>query len=90
MAPITLSHGAGAPGAGASHCPMGTVPRVLVRTVAGCQLGGYPVGRDQWKSRCGRDVPRINIGVNVWGESSIMTDVSTLVLVYCAHRMGSV
>ncbi len=67
-----------------AHCPMGTVPRVLVRrtaspayanfgglssgadpvvvrldvvyfpprssapTVAGCLLGGYPVGRDQW------------------------------------------
>jgi len=66
------------------HCPMGTVPRVMVRrtaspthadfgglssgadpvviqldvvsfqpcssaqTVTGCQLGGYPVGRDLW------------------------------------------
>jgi hypothetical protein len=84
MAPSALSHGDGAPGAGAAHCPMGTVPRVLVRrtaspahadfgglssgaapvvvqldvvplpprssapTVAGCRLGGYPVGRDRW------------------------------------------
>jgi hypothetical protein len=112
MAPSALSHGDGAPGAGASHCPMGTVPRVLVRrtaspahtdfgglnsgaapvvvrldvvplpprssaqTVAGCRLGGYPVGRDRWGGdRCGRDVPRINIGADVWGESSIMTGV---------------
>jgi hypothetical protein len=28
-----------------------------------------------WKARCGRDVPRINIGADVWGESSIMTGV---------------
>ena len=71
-----------------SHCPMGTVPLVLVRrtasptyagfvglssgadpvvvrldvvsflpssssqTVAGCLLGGYPVGRDHWGGKC--------------------------------------
>jgi len=70
-----------------AYCPMGTVPRVLVRrttspshadfcglssgadpvivrldvvplpsrssspTVAGCLLGGYPVGRDQWDGK---------------------------------------
>jgi hypothetical protein len=28
-----------------------------------------------WKARCGRDVPRINIVADVWGESSIMTGV---------------
>jgi hypothetical protein len=75
-----------------AHCPMGTVPRVLVRrtaspahadfgglssgaapvvvrldvvsfpprsfapTVAGCRLGGYPVGRDLWGGKRGRDV----------------------------------
>jgi hypothetical protein len=31
--------------------------------------------RQAWKARCGRDVPRINIGADVWGESSIMTGV---------------
>jgi hypothetical protein len=31
-----------------------------------------PVGR---KARCRRDVPRINIGADVWGESSIMAGV---------------
>ncbi len=37
-------------------------------------------------------LPRINIGADVWMESSIMTGVCllTLVLVYFAHRMGSV
>jgi hypothetical protein len=45
--------------------------------VAGCQLGGYPVGRDQWGGErvVGGVLPRINIGVDVWGESSIMTGV---------------
>jgi hypothetical protein len=119
------------------HCPMGTVPRVLVRktappahadfgglssgaapvvvrldvvplpprssapTVAICRLGGYPAGRDRWGGRllegCPRTttgvsqcwfsghfrqvffntnaLPRINIGTDVWGESSIMTGV---------------
>jgi hypothetical protein len=28
-----------------------------------------------WKGLSWRDVPRINIGANVWGESSIMTRV---------------
>ena len=37
-------------------------------------------------------LPRINIGADVWIELSIMTGVCllTLVLVYFAHRMGSV
>ena len=70
MAPNALSHGDGAPGAGAEDCitsarrlwrvELGSRP-VVVRldvvsfltrssapTVAVCQLGGYPVGRDQW------------------------------------------
>jgi hypothetical protein len=34
MAPSELSHGDGAPGAGAALCPMGTVPRMLVRRTA--------------------------------------------------------
>ena len=56
---------------------------VLVRdgcvcsVVAGCWLGGYPVGRDQWGGErvVGGVLPRINIGDNVWGESIIMTGV---------------
>jgi len=70
MAPNALSHGDGAPGAGAEDCitsarrlwrvELGSRP-VVVRldvvyfpprssapTVAGCRLGGYPVGRDRW------------------------------------------
>jgi hypothetical protein len=71
--------------------------------VAGCRLGGYPVGRvfggvesalregcprtttgisQHWFSGHFRQVffntialPRINIGADVWGESSIMTGV---------------
>ena len=124
VAPIALSHGDGAPGAGAEDCitsacrlwrdELGSCP-VLVRldvvplltssstlTVAGCRLGGYPVGRDrgdgkraaEWMSgdndRCfsilvlgafstgvfnTNALPRINIGADVWGESSIMTGV---------------
>ena len=36
-------------------------------------------------------LPRLNIGADVWGGSSIMTGVClTLVLVSFAHRMGSV
>jgi hypothetical protein len=35
-------------------------------------------------------LPRINIGADVWGESSIMRCLLTLVIVYFAHRMGSV
>ena len=46
-------------------------------TVTGCRLGRYPAGRDWWGGD--RDVggvlPRINIGPDVWGESSIMTGV---------------
>jgi hypothetical protein len=67
MAPIALSHGDGAPGAGAApvHADVcglssGAAPVVFrlyvvpfpscssSPTVAGCQLGGYPVGRDWW------------------------------------------
>jgi hypothetical protein len=46
-------------------------------TVAGCQLGLYPAVRDQWGGECvvGGVLPRINIGTDVWGESSIMTGV---------------
>jgi len=42
-----------------------------------CQLGGYPVGRDLWGGErvVGGVLSSINIGVNVWGESSIMTGV---------------
>ena len=36
-------------------------------------------------------LPRINIGADVWGGSSIMNRcLLMLVLVYFAHRMGSV
>jgi hypothetical protein len=49
----------------------------FLATVAGCRLGGYPAGRDRWGGE--RDVggvlPRINIGADVWGESSIMIGV---------------
>jgi hypothetical protein len=36
-------------------------------TVAGCRLGGFPVGRDQWGGEriVGGVLPRINIGTNV-------------------------
>jgi len=39
-------------------------PRSSSPTVAGCQLGGFPVGRDQWggESVVGGLLPRINIG----------------------------
>ncbi len=39
--------------------------------------GWYPVGRDRWGGEriVGGVLPRINIGANVWGESSIMTGV---------------
>jgi hypothetical protein len=52
-------------------------PRSSSRTVAGCRLGGYPAGRDQWGGErvVGGVLPRNNIGANVWGESSIMTGV---------------
>jgi hypothetical protein len=52
-------------------------PRSSSPTVAGCRLGGYPVGRDWWGGErvVGGVLPRINIGADVWGESSIMTGV---------------
>jgi hypothetical protein len=52
-------------------------PRSSSPTVAGCRLGGYPAGRDRWggKRVVGGVLPRINIGADVWGESSIMTGV---------------
>jgi len=52
-------------------------PRSSSSTVAGCQLGGYLVGRDWWGGErvVGGVLPRINIGADVWGESSIMTGV---------------
>ncbi len=36
-------------------------------TVAGCRLGGFPVGRDLWGGErvVGGVLPRINIGTNV-------------------------
>ena len=51
-------------------------PRSSSPTVAGCHLGGDPVGRDQWGGeRVVGVLPRINIGTDVWVESSIMTGV---------------
>ena len=49
----------------------------LAYCVTGCQLGGYPAGRDWWGGdrNVGRVLPRIDIDANVWGESSIMTGV---------------
>ena len=45
--------------------------------MASCLLGEIPAGRDWWGGDCsvGGVLPRINIGDNVWGESSIMTGV---------------
>jgi hypothetical protein len=53
------------------------LPRSSSQTVAGCQLGGYPAGRDRWgRNRIvGGMLPHINIVSEVWGESSIMTGV---------------
>ena len=51
-------------------------PRSSSQTVAGCRLGGDPVGRDLWGAdRVMGVLPRINIGAYVWIESSIMTGV---------------
>ena len=52
-------------------------PRSSLQTVADCLLGGYPVGRDWWGGErvVGGVLPRINIGADVWGKSSIMTGV---------------
>jgi hypothetical protein len=54
------------------------LPSSSSQTVAGCLfLGGFPVGRDQWGGErvVGGVLPRINIGTDVRGESSIMTGV---------------
>ena len=42
-------------------------PRSSSPTVAGCRLGGFPVGRDRWGGEhfVGGVVPRINIGTDV-------------------------
>jgi hypothetical protein len=42
-------------------------PRSSSPTVAGCRLGGFPVGRDQWGGErvVGGVLPRINIGTDV-------------------------
>jgi hypothetical protein len=50
-------------------------PRSSSPTAAGCPLGGFPAGRDRWGGEriVGGVLPRINIGADVWGESSIMT-----------------
>jgi hypothetical protein len=52
-------------------------PRSSSPTVAGCWLGGFPVGRDLWGGErvVGGVLPRISIGTDVRGESSIMTGV---------------
>jgi hypothetical protein len=56
-------------------------PRSSSPTVAGCWLGGFPVGRDRWGGErvvggvLPASLPRINMGTDVWGESSIMTGV---------------
>ncbi len=53
------------------------LPRSFSQTVKGSQLGGYPAGSDRWGGErvVGGMLPRINIGIDVWGESSIMTGV---------------
>jgi hypothetical protein len=58
-------------------------PRSSSQTVAGCQLGGFPVGRDLWGGECivGGVLPRISIGT--WG----LCDRLCLVLV-CRGRYG--
>ncbi len=42
-------------------------PRSSSPTVAGCRLGGFPVGRDRWGGDhfVGGVLPRINIGTDV-------------------------
>jgi len=42
-------------------------PRSSSHTVAGCRLGGFPVGRDRWGGErvVGGVLPRINIGTDV-------------------------
>ena len=83
-APSALSHGDGAPGAGAEDCitsadfgglSSGAAPvavlldvvplplRSSAPTVAGCRLGGYPVGRDRWggKRTAGEMYPALTL-----------------------------
>jgi hypothetical protein len=45
--------------------------------VAGGRLGGYLAGRDRWGGKRAAEgcLRRITIGVDVWGESGIMTGV---------------
>jgi hypothetical protein len=52
-------------------------PSSSSQTVAGCLLGGFPVGRDWWGGEqvVGGVLPRLKIGTDVRGESSIMTGV---------------
>jgi hypothetical protein len=59
------------------------LPRSSSQTVAGCQLGGFPVRRDQWGGECvvGGVLPHISIGT--WG----LCDCLCLVLV-CRGRYG--
>ena len=48
-------------------------PRFSLPTVAGCRLGRYPGGSDRWGGErvVGGVLPRISIGADVWGESSM-------------------
>jgi hypothetical protein len=52
-------------------------PRSSSPTVSGCLLGGYPTGPDRLGGNrvVGGVLPRIKIGADVWGESSITTGV---------------
>jgi hypothetical protein len=97
-----LWYGDSAPGAGAAHCPMGTVPRVLVRRTASPDHAFF------WRAELGSphrrptrcraspapifcaDCAGLSVG---WIEHHDVTHdrcFSTLVFVYFAHRMGSV
>jgi hypothetical protein len=56
------------------------LPSSTVSMVAGCRLGRYPAGRDQWGGK--RDAG----GMSEDHDRCLLM----LVLVYFAHRMGSV